>query len=651
MPTKWNKEDSKKKIEALKKNYLVLQSQMKREYEAWDNYVAMERVRRASQKFKLTPRANKIWKVNVRLIEKQMNVWMSILVSDTKQTEFIPMWWFNQRETANNINKVAEYDYEAMWMFNLNMKWWWDIWEVWLWARTIDWWDALENKPIPSRLDPLSLIPDPQNSVDSKMDFLWINTSLRAWQIHQDPKYFNTENLKLKGSNGEEVILQDIIDSAWGYGSDIDKNQIVWIYHHFIRYDWHLYLTTWWNDRQLLIRIIEVEPKTEIQKKDLSRVRIPVTFARRKPIPWRFFGSSIYDDLEEYQDQMTILKNLLAKQARREALWPDIVVNSKYIDPLSIAKRSAWARVLTYTGLQKDIPNPAWLVQAINTPWGNLNTTDYALNTLQRDADSIVWGWDLNTGVSPAGNQTKAEIQTLQKNINQLLSYSTTLITYSDKEFWEMWYEMYVYNLKSNSTKYIVLTRGNQVDANEFKRKDFILDCPVIVKVKSKAQEAIKKKNRFAMRQVLANTILPNLKQGSHNFNEYLRNLALDWELSQDEVMIYIPLSLDEQLAQDGLVLLNNWEMPSEPKPWEDYQTFIDIYKLAPDSEEKENIIFMYEQALKAQMQQPQIPMPWENPEQGWVANVTNSGQMWNQLIQDMATDNQAPSLQDVAWV
>jgi hypothetical protein len=131
-------------------------------------------------------------------------------------------------------------------------------------------------------------------------------------------------------------------DNANNLQSVLEDDGMVDIYDHFLVFDGKKWLTTWANDRTILIRSIEIEPLTIAEMKNPTKVKFPVQLHRRKPKKGSVFGVSIADEVLQYQDAISILTNLQNKQAQNLALGPDIFVDDRLgIDTVMLSQKSA----------------------------------------------------------------------------------------------------------------------------------------------------------------------------------------------------------------------------------------------------------------------------------------------------------------------
>ena len=127
-------------------------------------------------------------------------------------------------------------------------------------------------------------------------------------------------------------------------------------------------------------------------------------------------------------------------------------------------------------------------------------------------------------GQSFGGEQTKAEIQTLQQNSNQLLSYVAGNYLRGQKEYWEAHYRAYCLYMGKKQKKRISLFEDGSPYVANLSRADFVTDGKVSVYVSSRAQENAKKEKSFAKLVSISNLYIANLKQG-YAMNSFLRKL------------------------------------------------------------------------------------------------------------------------------
>lgn len=91
---------------------------------------------------------------------------------------------------------------------------------------------------------------------------------------------------------------------------------MVEIYDHYTVFEGKKYLTTWINDRENLIRCIELAPLSKAEKMNPMKIKYPVIFHRRRSYPYRWAGYRIREEVGNAEDIVTQLRNLEIAQAR-----------------------------------------------------------------------------------------------------------------------------------------------------------------------------------------------------------------------------------------------------------------------------------------------------------------------------------------------
>ena len=635
------------KIESIKKNPTSLRKQVENEYAKWLDHVTNQRVAKRKVNDKLLKQPSKQGQVISRSLWRYMKLWMSINVLDWILVEFTPMWENISSEIAENTNRVAKADYKTMDMFNIDWQVKWNVGLLWLWVKVFSGWDKLDKVPVAQSVDPLAVIPDPQYMNAKDMRFIWFEQRSNIYSLTEEDWYFWVDEIiRRKWEVSQEVQdNQDAIFNANNYPVTIADDYMIDIYNHYIYFKWKKYLTTWVWNRKILIKIVEILPKTKAEKRDPRKIKYPVEFFRSNPILWLFFGASFWDEIGQYADAETVLDNLELILARKIAMWDDRFINTSIIDIKTLQSKIPWGRLIPVKlGQNENINNSIFTVPQEN-PWTQPQIVSQKLSQKQEETTAIsnVAFW-----MSPQGNQTKSEINTLQQNMNGLLSYSVTMLMESEKRIWELWYWYYVFNLHPNSKKFISLTKWSWIrDQFNFKKSEFIIDAPVDVEVKSKAQEKIKKEKKFARFQIIMWTILPNTEPWSYAFNEIMREYMTLWDLERDQILKYIPYSIDEITALEWLVLLEGWEKPAWPKEWQDFNTFINYYSNAKDSDNKNEVIQEFIDAQKGiQTFEKTQKLLWGVPEEWGQIDSIAQGQVWNMIAQE--NQGWSSSIQDV---
>ena len=615
-----------------------LKSKVQAEYVQWYNHVRNERERKRDILQKLLPVDIPDWQVRINLLWKNLQLERSLFVSDKLNVKAICNDWITGNYIAKNSNIVFEYDDVDMELIHMRE----DIVDYnglyWCAVTVVDNYDEEEHQPISDTISPLSVIPDPKNWRGSKMRFIGFERRVTLDFLKNAPWYKNIDQIVEWEQSSELRRNEEAVNWANNANNVIDQEWLVDIYDHFTTYNGKKYLTTWANNRELCIREIEIEPLTSTEKLNPSKILYPVQIHRRKNKPWSFFWVSIADEILAYQDAITQLANLNLLNARISALWPDkIVDNSLGIDLSMLADKKPGGRYIPADSNWQGI----WQNIYTDNPLTPSQVPMQQMQSLEGYAKQTTWAWDVAFWDSPQWTQTKAEIQTLMANSNQLLSQVSDNYLRGIKWYFLAHYRSYALNMKPKDKKIISMFQKWDAVSITLSKEDFIADGKVQIFIESQNQVDKQNEKNSAKLLALQWVFLPYLK------SDYARNkfLRLVWNMQGIkwfEAESFIFESVDETIAKQRLLLLNNNKDVPLPQIGEDYQTYKDIYSQAIDTSAKYKALYAYEQAMimEREMQWIQAPI-WQWDEQ--VKNIA-----MNQLSQQQSNNN--PNISQV-WI
>ncbi len=583
-------------------------------------------------------------KVQVRVIEWLLRKRKSVLLSDEIQVTNVPMNWALWEEIAENANSVLQFNYRSF-----DMKWKYeevivDDWLQGVWCLAVDGWNDHDQEPIVSYIDSRLCFPDPSNWRGNRMKFFWTLLQHSIYTLESDEAYDQERIAKIKDIKSEEIKQ---INRDNGKFQEVDLgDEMVDTYNHITIFKSskdktaQKYLTTWSVDRTVLVRVVRMKALTATEIADPSQISLWVSLFRAHPIKWSFAWASLIDDSGQFQDLKTMMTNLLIYQAIEAWLWGKTFVDSElWVDVDAVA--TAWPAVIPYRSENphKNAANSIIHETARPNNPAAQNWIDIIdrLNEEATDMSSIA------SGQSLSGTQTKAEIQTLQQNINQGIqlmadSYLTTLIV-----FWEDVVGGYEANMSSQRTKDVVVVNGAWAARKYwFKKNEFIGKWGAYITLTSKAQEAIKQAQDFAKLAVVYGTIRPLFPNESYQANVLDRlyiNTSGVRGLDASDIVTY---SLDEEKALWNVKQLNkNIELSSKPQPWENHDVYIQIYKKGIPTEARDKAIVDRKAIKAAEPKQDNLPT--------WEADWTAKSLWASLLASENAQDWGVTSLSDAA--
>ncbi len=610
--------------------YQDLKRQVQLEYEQGFQHIRSERERKRDILQSLIPVNIPEWQVRINLLWKNLQLERALFVSDKLNIKYLCDDTVIWTEIMRNAQKMAQYDDLDMEMKDQRE----DIvdynWLYWVAVTVVDNYDDEEQQPISATINPLTVIPDPKNWRWSKMRFIGFERRLTKDYLMSAPWYKNTKMIIDTDTSTELKLNEQAEDTANNTNTVFEQEWLVDVYDHFTVYKGKKVLTTWANNRELLIRYIELEWLTNAEKLNPNKIKFPVQIHRRKNKPGAFFWVSIADEILQFQDAVTQLTNLQLIQARQNALWPDTFVdNSLWIDIATLSQKLPGWRVIPVENLNWAIWNAFYTQQATNPS----QFPTQMIQTMEWYGKETTWAWDVAFGNSPQWWQTKWEIQTLMANSNQLLWAVADNYLRWQKEYWLAHYKSYALNMWSKDVKVVTLYQKWTALSLQLKKSDFIVDWKVQVVVESQNQIDKENEKNSAKLLALQGVYLPYIKW-NYARDSFLRKLWEAQGITWFEPEQYIEQSVDEMRAIQNLELLNRNEEVSSPTPWEDFRTYLAIYKQALDTKAKAKAIFEYQEAIYMEQQ---MWMVWAGQEQQMWWDEQTKNIALNQVSQQQA--------------
>lgn len=569
-----------------------MRTKVANEYGMGLSHVKDERVRKREIMGKVLETNLPDSQVRINLLWRNIQLEKALFLTDEVGVKFLATEGITGEEIMRNADVVAKYDdidmelrsqREAIVDYNAL---------YWLAATVVDGFDSEESQPISDVIDPLAIIPDPSCYSGSKMRFIGYERTLSKDFLENNPAY-NIKGLSFSTSQ-ELADNKRESDNANNLENILVDEGNVDVYDHYTVFEGKKVLTTWVNSCKDLIRYVELAPLSEAEKKNPKKIKFPIQLHRRKPKLGSFFGVSIADEILQYQDAISVLTNLNLIQANNLALGPDIFVDERLgIDTETLSEGKPGGRIIPVT-------NDSWLptqngiyTQSLPAPNGYV---DVMRGSLRNEAELTTAITSQAFGISQSGTQTKAEIQTLQQNANNILMWISNNYLQGQKEYWIAHYGAYVAYMGRNDRKTVAIYDKGSTISLSLKKEDFIAGGKVNVYVTSKSQETAENDKEFNKLLALANIYLSNMKKG-HPLNDFLRLIGRKSNIRDFDEYRYIAPSVDEYDAMRNLPLLNkDIEVPS-PSDGQDYLTYLLIYRQALPTEAAQKAIEEYSRA------------------------------------------------------
>lgn len=604
---------------------------------------------------------NNVWeedKIYVRLIYSTMLTLVALSHKDSPTVKF--MWrqiWDDAR--AKNLERLKDFDYDEMWLAEKKYFVQWNKYFYWVGIEVSDWYDEITQTPRVRFVNPTSWIPDPNYDPNIWYAFHWFEMTAKKKDLSPKYWYFNVNWLKTdKETEVAEYInknlaewksMEQIMDdqymkehrhmatthSAWH-----SSNTIYSVYQHYTTLsNWKKYIITTANNRWLLIRVQEILPVFEEEKKDNSKVEFPIVIRHWSPLPWDPFWVSVCDLLEDKQKMKQLFLNLNRIKAENEALWdiffydPDVIDN---IDDIKVP--SVWPKFV-----EADLKRWTPMIEAQKS---RIKSDAFNMpEILEQQWFSDIGLDEASLWFSPSQSRTATEHQRVQRNANLRLELWNRLNKIAEKKFWKhLWYRMYAQFFNEKSKKVVYINNGVWIVPTELFKNDFVTSTDINVKViwDAEAEEIKQKQVAVYMANMPMIVNDPSLSQSSKNFAKR-RLLTLSW-MSDEQANIVIPETTDEAQAKLDLELLNRNEDVAEITDMnEDHMAYIIIYWQSLDTKAKFKAIEARRKALAISWQSTKAPteaIPWsENMQSQMTSNL---------LAKSSRPDQEASSLLDI---
>ena len=619
-----------------------LKSKVQFEYEQWFNHIRSERERKRKILQKLLPTDIPDGQVKINLLWKNLQLERALFIQDKMNIKVISNDSITWNEIMENAEKVFKFDDRDMDLVNMREDIVDNNWLYWAAITTVDNYDEDEQQPISDTISPLSVIPDPKNWRWSKMRFIWFERRLTLDFLENADGFINTKMI-IDTDTSSELRLNDEANATANWTVNITaQDWLVDVYDHYTTYKWKKILTTWANNRELCIRYIELEWLSKSEKLQPNKIQFPIQIHRRKNKPWSFFWVSIADEILQYQDAVSTLTNLQLIQARLVWLWPDkYISNGLWIDFSVLSERKVWWRVIPVdNNMNQNISSSIYTDQHPNP--SQFPTQMSA--ELEQYSKQTTWAWDIAYWQSQAWNQTKAEVQTLMANSNQLLSAVADNYFRWQRDYWQAHYRSYALNMWKKDKKIISLYQKWNALSLDMEKQDFIANGKVQVIIES--QNQIDKQNEKNSAKLLAlQWVYLQFIKSDYARNTFLRKIWESQWITDFDADNYIELSVDEMRAWEFLELLNRNEDVPAPQAWEDFRTYLAIYEQAVDTDAKFKAMSMYKQAIMLQQSMAWQQQAQQQAQWGWNQQTANTAM--NMINHDQQT-KQNPSLQDI---
>ena len=532
-------------------------------------------------------------------------------------------------EMAENLNYLAEFDYDDMQKDILDYEWIWDTTAFGRGLVLFNEFDSETKTPIPEVIDSLTWIRDPRAvSVNGNrlghngLRFGGREIRKTKYEMKESGNYFNLDKLKKSGESSSNSLIQEArqsrreaqgLENIFSLESSLTENYEYSLLQWFTHIDGKKYIVELSNDRSLIVRLTPVNDK-----------RFPIIDRSCFPISHDWDGVNIFDILEDKQRFRAVLLNVFGDSAKADA-YPMYLFDKNKLKK-EIDKSFAFNKWLPVDG---EIGNAAMPLQKASPG----QQVQFILEFLDQSAQKALATPELQSGKVTSERRTATELELVASKVDTRYSLTARVFGWSEKMFWNQWYKIYDRDFDKDIHKKVIRLAGAfGPQWREITRDSIITTNPLgpDIKIESKnISEARKLRNYNLVQNYIMSVVQSPVDKDMLYGLRKLGKLIMP----KDEVERLLPLTIDERKAKEENLKLNedeNVKILAE----EDHNVHLRMHSMAKDTNAAKSHIKAHEMALmiaKAmpemfpQLMPPQMQQEMQKEKMGQSGQVSQS--------------------------
>lgn len=492
---------------------------------------------------------------------------------------------FEDSEHVENLNALAAFDFDEM---NLGVKNYFNQWDRLFYGvgiRIFEDFNMTTLTPSVRTISPLNWHPDPLGSPESGFRYHGFEFVVNKNELKEDAGYDMKKVSKLETTHAADEPMQNLRaeKDAQGLASGaldlLTGKDTITVYHHFTEYKGERYLITTDASKTLVLRAIKLPVYTEEERKDPLLVPYPVILNHYSPQRSVPFGTNVPDLVEDKQRMISVVVNLMLKEAKGH-LYPMGIYDARKIKN---------KRDLDF-GFNKNIPvrlNQGESLENVYKPLvrDTVDNTAWNVKSLLEQESRIATNADqLQSGVLGDKQRTLGEVQQVQANANVGYLLQSKVNAWGERDFHKYWYREYRGNFPKAGKKFIRLSRPDGSEYMELGYKDFITVEDPDVDIISKLEDE-KRRERESLEFLQSLPLVlqdPTMSQAARLQAKRLYYMKKGYKKS--EIDMIIPQNADEYDAHNENKLLD-MNTPVNIDANDDHQSHITIHMRAQNTQ------------------------------------------------------------------
>lgn len=511
---------------------------------------------------------------------------------------------FNPREdgdseTAENLDSMAEFDYDEMEKDVIDYNWDWDTTFFGRGLVMLMEFDRTRKHPIPENWDPMTTLRDPNaTSVNGDAKgrgatrFIGREIRLTKEEMKNAGVYFNYENLKQDATNINSLVDRNrqLRNQAQGYADSMARGETLGDSATYILLEW----ITRFNGKLVLITLADNRKKV-VRYTEIKGNKIPIIDRSLYPMSHDWDGVSIPDIVEDKQRARAKLLNLGVKVAEA-GLHPSYV-----FDNTRITNRAELnMEVNKFIGVAG---NPSGAI--VEVPRSNVKSdVNWIMDTLDSSAQRATATPDIQQGQLGNTKRTATEINVVNKGVDTRYSLSAKIFGWSEKRFWQQWYLLYKDHFVDGiDEKVLRITSALGTKFRPLRRSNIIATVDPDIKIESKVLSDAKKYNELQMVRSYVQMIAQDPNSNLRYALKYVGRLS---GLKKDVINQMLPPTIDEMIADQENEKLEANEVV-EVQVTDDDQIHLEIHNKLSDTPAKYAHIEAHKRAMILKKTKPEL--------------------------------------------
>ncbi len=492
---------------------------------------------------------------------------MARIYMDKPQTTFENIWPGIVNLVANNLNDAYRTDMDTPEMARIEYQKSYDSFKVGAGTVLRDWWDAFNNRPTYTVIDPMMIIPDPDGDYVTD-DFSFWGAEVEKFKEELPDTYYKP-NVELLSEKQTQLSSKKNMLKADSNIQNVQELERYVLYHSFtyFEYPWmpgkQLFYSVYGNDRSVPLYICMYTPELPEEKKNkMVKISKFVSIERWRPKRDCYFGHRLAIFCLNVQDAKSLISTLRYQKAKAELL-PMYVANSRFIQDRTDLdfgfNKVIFANPLEWENLDN-------VMKPIQRDFRADNS--YLIdNSLDSQLSRVTGGMagNLVEGQETSRRETLGTNQIQQTNADINLSLTTKLGTWFAENLAWSWYRGYVENMQAGDDKLVQLETGLGVTYIKLTKAELIKKVSFNIKVRSSYELNEENKDTYMrLTQLLSQSAMIIMSDSQKK--SIIREMALASGLKPKKVESILGTSPQEQLAlNENLLLANEEFVPVAP--------------------------------------------------------------------------------------